>query len=135
MEINSKLQSVDPSLKKQKFNEDATKPKTTKEVQEDVKIQIATKKVKEEEKKDVEDIQKSDEIRKEISELVTKLNQEMSPLSRDVKFGYNEDIGQLMVNVIDANTGDIIRQMPSEEAIKIMTKMKELIGMLFDKKG
>ena len=41
----------------------------------------------------------------------------------------------MMVNVIDANTGEVIRQFPTKEAVQIMTKMKELIGMLFDKKG
>ena len=136
MEIGrNNIYNLDPNLEKPKFNDNPSKPKTTKEIQEDVKVQVAVKKAQEEEQEKVEEVKESNEIKQEMSELVVKLNREMSPLSHDIEFGYNEDLGQLMVNVIDSRTGDIIRQMPSEEAIKIKTKMKELVGMLFDKKG
>ncbi len=35
--------------------------------------------------------------------------------------------------IIDSETEEIIRQIPSEEILKIASKMQEVIGVLFDK--
>jgi len=56
-------------------------------------------------------------------------------LNLDIKFAYNDKIDQVYLNVIDKNTGQIIRKLPSEDAMKISESMKDLIGTLFDKKG
>jgi flagellar protein FlaG len=59
----------------------------------------------------------------------------MSPLNSDIKFSFNDKVDELVVNVVDKNTDKVIRKIPSEEALKIMEKMRELVGALFDKKG
>jgi len=84
-----------------------------------------------------EDIKKhqKDMTKEQLQELTTKLNKEMEPLNPDIKFSYDEKINELVVNVIDKNTDRIIRKIPSEEALKIMEKMRELVGALFDDKG
>jgi flagellar protein FlaG len=41
----------------------------------------------------------------------------------------------LFINVIDVKSDRILRQFPSEDAVDIMSKMRELVGMLFDTKG
>jgi flagellar protein FlaG len=83
------------------------------------------------------DIQhKKEKITKEkLQELTQKLNKEMEPLNPDIKFNFNEKIDNFVVNVVDKNTNKIIRKIPSDEALKIMEKMRELVGALFDKKG
>ena len=73
--------------------------------------------------------------KKQLEELTSKLNKEMEPLNPDIKFSYNDKINDLVVNVIDKNTDKVIRKIPSEEALKIMEKMRELVGALFDDKG
>lgn len=115
--------------------EDPAKAKSTEELQKIAIEQDKVEKVKQEEVKKVEESKDKEELRKEITELAAKLNDEIAPLSNDIRFGFSDEIGQMYVNVIDANTGEVIRQFPTKEAIEIMTKMKELIGMLFDKKG
>jgi flagellar protein FlaG len=37
--------------------------------------------------------------------------------------------------VTDKLTGKVIRKLPTEEAMKIKESMKDLVGVLFDKKG
>ncbi len=64
-----------------------------------------------------------------------KFNEMSDKLNLDVKFAYNDKIDQVYLNVIDKNTGQIIRKLPSEEAMKISETMKELVGNLLDKKG
>ena len=64
-----------------------------------------------------------------------KFNELSAKLNLDIKFAYNDKIDQVYLNVIDKNTGQIIRKLPSEEAMKISESMKELVGNLLDKKG
>jgi len=79
--------------------------------------------------------QDKEEARKELTQLTKKLNDEISLLSTDIKFGFSDDINGLFVNVVDTKTDKILRQFPSEDAVDIMSKMRELVGMLFDTKG
>ena len=73
--------------------------------------------------------------KQELEKLTRQLNKEMSPLNANIKFSFNDKVDELVVNVVDKNTDKVIRKIPSEEALKIMEKMKELVGALFDNKG
>jgi len=87
-------------------------------------------------KEDKEIIEHHKKITKEeLQNLTQKLNKEMEPLNPDIKFHYNDRVNELVVNVIDKNTDKVIRKIPSDEALKIMEKMRELVGALFDDKG
>jgi flagellar protein FlaG len=102
---------------------------------------IPTRKLEENEsihkdKKDEEIKKHQNELTKqELEKLTRQLNKEMSPLNANIKFSFNEKVDELVVNVVDKNTDKVIRKIPSEEALKIMEKMKELVGALFDNKG
>lgn len=74
---------------------------------------------------------KKDELRNTIEHL----NQHMDSLDTNIKFGFDEKAKEMFVNVMERSTGKIIRRIPSEEAMKISEKMKEIVGMIFDKKG
>jgi len=73
------------------------------------------------------------EQRQEVMDLVEEMNRNISPLSTKIRFGFNETINGLFVNVMDADTEKVIRQIPSEEAVALTDKMREVVGMLFDK--
>jgi flagellar protein FlaG len=88
------------------------------------------------EKKEEEIHKEKETITKEkLQDLTTKLNKEMAPLNPDIKFQFNDKINELVVNVVDKHTDKVIRKIPSNEALKIMEKMRELVGALFDDKG
>jgi flagellar protein FlaG len=72
---------------------------------------------------------------KSLKEATEKFNKMSEELNLDIKFAYNDKIDQVYLNVIDKNTGRVIRKLPSEEAMKISESMKELVGTLLDKKG
>jgi flagellar protein FlaG len=84
-----------------------------------------------------EDIQKAKKemTKEELQKLTEQLNKEMSPLNADIKFSFNDKVDELVVNVVDKRTEKVIRKIPSDEALKIMEKMRELVGALFDEKG
>lgn len=98
------------------------------------KSHTSTQAMQEEIKKSTEEKSKED-LKKELQSVTEKLNKEMSGLNTSLKFGFNDDIEGLSVSVIDTNTNKVLRKFPSDEAIELYTKMKELVGMIFDKKA
>ena len=78
---------------------------------------------------------KQEKIKEKLKSLTEKLNKEMEPLNTSVKFGFDEKVDEMVVNVIDTKTDKVIRKIPSDEALKLMAKMREIVGMLFDTKG
>ena len=52
----------------------------------------------------------------------------------DIGFEYNHELEESYISIKDNDTGKVIRKIPSEEALKFREGMKELIGILFDRK-
>jgi len=69
----------------------------------------------------------------ELRVLAEEMNRHIEPLTTDIRFGFSDEIDGLFVNIIDARTNKIIRQLPSKEALEMSARMRELIGMIFDK--
>jgi flagellar protein FlaG len=72
--------------------------------------------------------------REQFSELVSHLNDSANVLRMQLRFGYSEDIGGLYLSVLDAKSGDVVRQIPSEQAIKFIARMREVAGLLLDER-
>lgn len=75
------------------------------------------------------------QLESELRELSKKLNEEMKKIGTDLNFSYNENIPGLMVTVKEFNGDKVIREIPSKEAIELMKRMREVIGVFFDKQG
>ncbi|MFK5880891.1 MAG: FlaG family protein [Sulfurospirillum sp.] len=75
------------------------------------------------------------DIKQKLDKTVKNLNEQMKSLDTNVTFGFNDKIDTMFVNVMERSTGKIIRKIPTEEAMKLSEKMKEIVGMIFDKKG
>jgi flagellar protein FlaG len=80
-------------------------------------------------------VDNSPESSLDIPKLVNELNDisQKEPLS--VSFGYDEELGKVFINVVDKNSGEVIRKLPSEEAMKFAKSIKETVGKLLDKRG
>ena len=70
----------------------------------------------------------------EIKMTISKINENIGVLNKDVKFAYNDTIKSLVVKVIDAKTGKIIREIPPKEVINLQKKLSEVVGIIFDSK-
>ena len=69
-----------------------------------------------------------------VEDLVKQLNDALSPLNTNIKFGVDtNDI--FYVAAVDTKTNTIIRRYPAEEAQDFLPKMQEVSGILFDSKG
>ena len=79
--------------------------------------------------------QNEEEIKETLTKRIVSLNQQMDILNTNVKFGFNDKINAMYVNVMEKHTGKTIRKIPTEEAMSLAEKMKEIVGIIFDKKG
>lgn len=99
--------------------------------------QVSTPAPAEEIRKDTSHAANTTEKNKNVDmeKLAKELNQVAQKENLDISFGYNDKIDKVFINIVDKNSGDVIRKLPSEEAIKFAEGMKDLLGKLFDKKG
>jgi len=61
-----------------------------------------------------------------ISEAVTRINEIVQSVQRDLSFNLDEDSGKTIIRVIDSESGALIRQIPSEEALAIALQLRDL---------
>lgn len=71
----------------------------------------------------------------DLQRLSKELNREMKRIHSKLVFQYNEQIGSLVVIIKDSNGDKIIREIPSQEVVRLMEKMRDIVGIIFDKKG
>ena len=70
-----------------------------------------------------ESLEASVEQLQRLSDLVT---------GNKLRFAVNDEIGRVVVTVLDASTNEVIREIPSEDLQRIQARMKRAIGVLFD---
>ena len=71
----------------------------------------------------------------EVRNLVDSLNKALNPFNTSIRFGFDSSNDVFFVSVIDSQTNDTIRRFPAEKAESLMTKMHEIVGIIFDEKG
>lgn len=76
-----------------------------------------------------------DQYKPKLELLSERLNEEMKRIGTDISFSYNDTIKGLVVSVKDANGDKVIREIPSKEAVELMQRMRDVIGIIFDKRG
>jgi flagellar protein FlaG len=52
-----------------------------------------------------------------LNDAVDKLNSKAQNLNRNLEFSIDQDSGEVLVKVVDAKTHEVIRQIPSDEAL------------------
>lgn len=56
---------------------------------------------------------------KELVAAVERLNAKVQNLNRNLEFSINKDNGEVMVKIVDAQTRETVRQIPSQEALAL----------------
>lgn len=65
-----------------------------------------------------------------LSDSVRKLNQAVKPIASDLQFSVDEDTGIDVVKVVDTESKEVIRQIPSKEVVAIARAFDRLQGLL-----
>ena len=73
---------------------------------------------------------------KQVKEIADSMNKVTESLNHKLKFKVDKEAGnRIIVKVVDKDTDEVIRQIPPEEYLKMVARMHEFIGMVFDKKA
>ncbi len=68
---------------------------------------------------------------REAEQVVVQLSDLVQNLQRDLLFSVDKKNGGTILKVVDRNTEEIIREIPSEDIRRIKEKMREVSGLLF----
>lgn len=67
---------------------------------------------------------------KEVTQAVSDINKAMQFMSRQLEFSVDTDSERTIVKVIDQQTREVIRQMPTKEALEIGKALEKAQGLL-----
>ncbi|MDT8363783.1 MAG: flagellar protein FlaG [Nitrosomonas sp.] len=67
----------------------------------------------------------------QVEDAVKQIEQFTQTVAQNLKFSIDEDTGKTVVKIMDSQTNELIRQIPSEEAINISRALGDIKGMLF----
>lgn len=67
---------------------------------------------------------------KEVKQAVVEINKAMQFMSRQLEFSVDTDSERTIVKVIDQQTREVIRQMPTKEALEIGKALEKAQGLL-----
>jgi len=85
------------------------------------------------ERKNSEGVQSTNTISMdEVQQAVNELNAKIERQSVQVNFDVDDDTGRIVVKVKDVETGDILRQIPSEEMLEFARNASRGVGVTLD---
>jgi flagellar protein FlaG len=73
------------------------------------------------------------EATKNLKEAVSLLNHQLAATGRGLGFSFDESKASAVIKVSNINTGEVIRQIPTEDVLRMAHKMDELKGILYNK--
>lgn len=69
--------------------------------------------------------------REQVEAAVATIQDFVQSVRRDINFSLEEGSGRVVVKVTDTGSGDVIRQIPSEEALQLAENLSEVRSLLF----
>ncbi len=73
-----------------------------------------------------------EELRKNIQEAVDRLNEQMQSRGRDLSFSIDEKIDRSIITVRNLKTGELVRQIPTEDMVRLAHSIEDMKGLLFN---
>lgn len=84
------------------------------------------------EAKDSQNEQRGQASNRSVEDAVKRANNKMS--KTHCEFSYNNEVNRVSITVYDDETGEVVREIPPEESLKMLEKLWELTGLMVDEK-
>ncbi|KDR95811.1 flagellar protein FlaG [Peptoclostridium litorale DSM 5388] len=72
---------------------------------------------------------------KKLIEAVEKENPDIMGISTNLEFSVHKKTKQIMVKIVDSNTKEVLKELPSEKILDMAAHMMEKAGIFIDKKA
>lgn len=69
----------------------------------------------------------------QLAQAVDNLNKRFKDSHTDLRFSVDDDSGRMVVSVVDAADGTVLRQMPTEEALRVSKALDKALGTLIER--
>lgn len=85
--------------------------------------------------KTVADLQKEKELDKRMEDAIERANEKVKHFGmRQCEFAYNKEAKRITIKVFDAQTKEVIREIPPEKTIEMIERLYDMEGILVDEK-
>lgn len=64
-----------------------------------------------------------------------RIREHVQSLQRDLNFSVDDSTGQVVVRVMDGDSGKVVRQIPSEDILRLAERLDEMRSLLFEAKA
>lgn len=71
---------------------------------------------------------------KELKSSLLDVNEHMQNIERNLQFEVDKESNQTIVRVVDTQSGEVVRQIPAEEFIRMAKRMEEMDGLLMSER-
>lgn len=75
------------------------------------------------------------EPREDMKNLVERFRSQVQSIQRDLSFSVDDSTGDVVVKVIDGDSGTVVRQIPSEEILRLTERLDEMRSLMFEAKA
>lgn len=72
---------------------------------------------------------------RDLRQIAGTINKSGAFLNTHIAFSVHEETGETVIEIVNSETGEIIRQIPPEEKLRLMTHLRKMLGVLVDKKA
>ncbi|EWC42527.1 flagellar biosynthesis protein FlaG [Pseudomonas stutzeri] len=71
----------------------------------------------------------------DVGEAVKRIRTQVQSLQRNLDFSVDDSTGQVVVRVVDGDSGKVVRQIPSEDILRLAERLDEMRSLLFEAKA
>jgi len=79
-------------------------------------------------------LQKVTRSTEEIKKDLDAVNDQLKAMNRSIQFSIDNTTNEVIVKIVDQNTGEVIRQIPPENMVKIRDSLANMTGLIVEKK-
>ena len=77
----------------------------------------------------------SEEMMSNLREAIAKLNEQAEKNGRGLNFSVDKELNRHIITVRNTSSGEVVRQIPTEVAIKVAHSLEDIKGLLLDERS
>jgi len=90
---------------------------------------IETREASEQKKKS---LQKENETTEEIFNRIEEINIQLESTNRSIRFSVDESSKDIVVKIVDRDSGELIKQIPPQEALQLKDRIQDVLGLIIE---
>jgi flagellar protein FlaG len=71
---------------------------------------------------------------RELARIASEVQIRLKQLNTELRFEIEDNVEDLVIKIVDPETEEVIKQIPSKEMVEIRDRIDELVGFLLDEK-